>query len=416
MAHCVPRPLLPALLLLAACTGSTEESRKGPPPLLTALPRALSPAEARTVAAGNRFGFELLRRVRSAEGEVNLFLSPVSVSMALGMTLNGAQGSTLDSMRVALRLDGAPIAEINAGYRNLIDLLQSLDGTSQFRIANSIWGHSGIAFLPAFLDAGRIHFDAEVRSLDFGAPATLGTINDWVNTKTNGKIAKILEDIAPQEIMFLINAIYFKGSWRLAFDPKLTGDAPFHAVDGSTQNVRTMRLDPELHRYSSNRDLEMVELLYGNGAFAMTIVLPREDRSLADVTAGLDATRWAELVAGLHDREIGLALPKFRLEYKRELNDDLKALGMGIAFDAGRADFYAMADVRPERLYITKVLHKTFVDVNEEGTEAAAVTSVGIGLTSAPPVLQIDRPFLFVIRERLTGTVLFVGQVTNLLH
>lgn len=406
------RRLFPALLLLAGCAGSTEES-KGPPPLLTALPRALSPAEAHMVSAGNQFGFDLLRRARTAEGEVNLFLSPVSVSMALGMTLNGAQGTTLDSMRVALRLDGTPIDEINTGYRNLIDLLQSLDGTSQFRIANSIWAHSGIPFLPAFLDAGRTHFDAEVRSLDFGAPSTLGTINDWVSAKTNGKIPTILEEIAPEEVMFLINAIYFKGSWRLAFDPKLTRNAPFHAANGATQSVPTMWLDPELHRYSANRDLEMVELLYGNGAFAMTIVLPREDRTLADVTDGLDATRWAELVAGLHDREIGLALPKFRLEYKRSLNDDLTALGMRIAFDPARADFYGMADVRPERLYITKVLHKTFVDVNEEGTEAAAVTSVGIGITSAPPVLQIDRPFLFLIRERLTGTILFVGQITR---
>jgi serine protease inhibitor len=412
MSRSSARALIPALLL-AACAGSTEES-KGPPPLLTALPRALSPGEVRMVGAANQFGFDLLQRARGADGEVNLFLSPVSVSMALGMTLNGADNFTSDSMRVALRLQGSSLEEINLGYRNLIDLLQSLDPTSQFRLANSIWSHAGTAFLPEFLNAGRIHFDAEVQSLDFGAPATLDSINGWVKTKTNGKIPKILDDIAPNEVLFLINAMYFKGSWRLAFDPARTRDAPFHAGDGTTQNVRTMALDPETHRYAANRDLEMVELLYGNGAFAMTIVLPRADRTLADVTQGLDAARWADLVGGLHDREIGLALPRFRLEYKRTLNDDLKAMGMRIAFDPARADFYKMADVRPERLYITQVLHKTFVDVNEEGTEAAAATSVGIGVTSAPAVLQIDRPFLFIIRERLTGTVLFLGQVTKI--
>jgi serine protease inhibitor len=409
----LPRRLpIPALLLVAACTASTEESH-GPPPLLTALPRALSPAESRMVNAGNQFGFDLLREARSGTPEDNLFLSPVSVSMALGMTLNGAAGTTFDSMRVALRLAGAPIEEINQGYRSLIDLLQSLDASSQFQIANSIWAHSGIPFLPAFLTAAQTNFDAEVRALDFHAPATLGTINDWVGTKTNGKIPAILDQISADEVMFLINAIYFKGSWRLAFDPKQTQNAPFQTSDGTVQSVRTMNLRPELQRYSATRDFEIVELLYGNGAFAMTIVLPRADRTLADVTEGLDATRWAEWVADLHDREIGLALPRFRLEYQRLLNDDLKALGMGIGFDPLRADFTGMADVAPERLFITKVTHKTFVDVNEEGTEAAAATSVGIGITSLPPTMQINRPFLFAIRERLTGTILFLGQITR---
>jgi serine protease inhibitor len=405
------RRLLPMALLLAACT-STEESQ-GPPPLLTALPRALSAAESRMVGAGNQFGFDLLREARRGAADRNLFLSPVSVSMALGMTLNGAATTTLDSMRVALRLAGAPLDEINQGYRSLIDLLQSLDASSRFQVANSIWAHSGIPFLPAFLAAGRTHFDAEVRAVDFGAPATLGAINDWVSAATDGKIPTILDAIRADEVLFLINAIYFKGSWRTAFDPKQTQDAPFHAADGSTQSVRTMRLQPELQRYASTRDFEMVELLYGNGAFAMDIVLPRPDRSLADVTDGLGAERWAEWVGDLHDREIGLALPRFTLEYQRLLNDDLAALGMGIAFDPVRADFAGMADVAPDRLFITKVIHKTFVDVNEEGTEAAAVTSVGVGLTSAPPSMDIDRPFLFVLRERLTGVILFLGQLTR---
>ncbi len=407
----VPPRLLIPVMLLAAC-GSTEESH-GPPPLLTALPRALSAAETRMVGAGNQFGFDLLGQARGGGPDQNLFLSPVSVSMALGMTLNGAAGATFDSMRVALRLAGVPLDDINQGYRSLIDLLQGLDASSQFQIANSIWGHSGIPFLPAFLTAGKAHFDAEVRAFDFNAPATLGIINDWVSAKTDGKIPTILDGISSAEVMFLINAIYFKGSWRMAFDPAQTRNAPFHAADGSTQSVPTMNLKPELQRYSATRDFEIVELLYGNGAFAMDIVLPRADRTLADLTAGLDAARWTEWVADLHDREIGLALPRFKLEYKRELNDDLKALGMRIAFDAGLADFSGIANVAPERLYITKVLHKTFVDVDEEGTEAAAVTSVGIGVTSAPPTIQIDRPFLFVIRERLSGTILFLGQITR---
>ena len=398
-----------ALVLLMACGSPTGES-KGPPELDTTLPRALSAAESKISAATNVLGFNLLREARKAEGEVNLFISPLSVSLALGMTLNGAAGTTLDSMRIALGVAGAPIEEINAGYRNLIDLLHSLDATSQFEIANSIWANAGTAFLPAFLATGRTSFDAEVRSLDFAAPATLGTINDWVKTKTHGKIEKILDEISAEEVMFLINAIYFKGSWRSAFDPELTLDAPFHAADGTTQSVRTMSLDPEIHPYSSNRDLELVELPYGNGTFVMDIVLPRPDRTLADVTAGLDASRWAELVSGLHDRDFGLRMPKFRMEYKRSLKEDLSTLGMRVAFDSHRANF---ANLIEDQAWITKVQHKTYVDVNEEGTEAAAVTSVGIGETSAPATLSIDRPFLFLIRERLTGTILFVGQMTQ---
>jgi serpin B len=406
------RLLAPALLLLAACTGSTEESH-GPPPLLTALPRALSAAESRMVSAGNQFGFDLLQQSRRGAPDANLFISPVSISMALGMTINGASGTTFDSMRTAMRLAGTSIDEINAGYRSLIDLLIKLDPTSQFQIANSIWARAGVPFLPGFLTANRTNFDAEVQSLDFSAPATLGTINDWVSAKTHGKIPTILDGIDSDEVMFLINAIYFKGSWRLAFDPKQTQSAPFNSADGSIQSVRMMTQLAELQRYSSTRDFEMVELLYGNGAFAMDIVLPRPDRTLADVTEGLDAARWAEWMTDLHDREIGLALPKFTLEYKQLLNADLAALGMGIAFDPERADFTGMANLAPDRLYLTKVMHKTFVDVNEEGTEAAAVTSVGVGATSAPPTMQIDRPFLFAIRERLTGTILFLGQITR---
>jgi serpin B len=145
----------------------------------------------------------------------------------------------------------------------------------------------------------------------------------------------------------------------------------------------------------------------------MTIVLPRADRTLSDVTDGLDADRWGEWVADLHDREIGLAMPRFTLEYTRDLSDDLKALGMRVAFDPQGADFTGMANVTPDRLYLTRVAHKTFVDVNEEGTEAVAATSVGVGVTSAPQTMQIDRPFLFVIRERLTGAILFLGQLAR---
>lgn len=216
--------------------------------------------------------------------------------------------------------------------------------------------------------------------------------------------------------MFLINALYFKGKWRLAFDPKNTRSAPFHAADGSTQSVPTMVLAPKTQRYAGTAEYQAVELLYGNGAFVMTIVLPAEGRTLADLLNGLDAARWSEWTGALQDQKIGLTLPKFRIEYKRELKADLSSLGMRVAFDEDRADFSRMADLSQSsaRLFLTRVTQKTFVDVNEEGTEAAAATSVGVGVTSAPLTLNVDRPFLFVIRERLSGTIFFLGVVNRI--
>jgi serpin B len=175
-----------------------------------------------------------------------------------------------------------------------------------------------------------------------------------------------------------------------------------------------MVLPPEQLRFGAATDAQVVELLYGNGAFAMTIVLPGAGHTLADLTAGLDTARWAAWTGALHETEIGLTLPRFRLEYSRPLKDDLSTLGMRVAFDPGRADFTRMADVAPDRLYLTRVIQKTFVDVNEEGTEAAGATSVGIGITSLPMTVSVNRPFLFAIRERLSGTVLFLGQIAQI--
>ncbi|HSE52102.1 MAG TPA: serpin family protein [Gemmatimonadales bacterium] len=407
------RPHFALLLCAAACAGPTEQS--GPPPLLPGLPRSLSSAEQRIVSAGNQFAFDLFRAVQRTQPGENLFLSPTSASMALGMTLNGAAGSTLDSMRVALAMAGAPIEEINAGYGSLIDLLRGLDSRVEFAIANSIWARQGMPFAPAFLEAGKTTFDAEIRAMDFAAPATLTTINQWVSDQTRGKIPTILDQIEPDNVMFLINAIYFKGAWRLAFDPAKTRSLPFQSADGTSRNVPTMLLDPEPLRHASAEGHEVVELLYGNGAFVMTLVLPAAGRSLTELTEGLDAARWAEWTGALAEHKLGLALPKFKLEYKRELKDDLSALGMRVAFDPDRADFSGMlGGPVAGNLYISKVIQKTFVDVNEEGTTAAAATSVGISVTSAPLTIQFDRPFLFAIRERHSGTILFLGQIAKL--
>ena len=407
-------PLLPCALVLILASGcSTEPS--GPEPLLEALPRSLSAAEQQVIDAGNQFTFDLFREATRAlpQGQ-NAFLSPFSASMALGMTLNGAGGETFEAMRSALRFGTAPLPEINQGYRDLLDLLRGLSRSTELAVANSVWSDKGFPILPSFVTAARTFFSAEARSLDFRDPASVATINSWVGEKTRNKITKLLDGIAQDEVAFLINAVYFKGSWRDGFDRARTRPEPFHGGDGSARDVSMMNRDPGPLRYARGSGYEAVELLYGNGAFAMTVILPEAGATPAEVLSQLDAAAWRELRSAFAEQKLGLTLPKFRLEYERKLNADLTALGMGIAFDGARADLYGIADVRPDRLFISRVLQKTFVDVNEEGTEAAAATVVGIGVTSAPSRFVVDRPFLFVIHERLSGTILFIGQINSL--
>ena len=400
------------LLLLTAC-----ESPVGPgnlPPLLTQLPRPLSTAETRVIDASNAFAFDLLREVtRKLPGDSNAFLSPLSAGMALGMALNGANGETYDSMQATLRLTGLSEAEINQGYKDLIALLLDLDGSTEMRIANSMWADQRFTIEQAFIDAGTTFFDAEVSTLDFQSPAAITTINDWVSQKTNGRIPRLLDEISPEEILFLINAIYFKGRWREAFDRSDTYGGPFYTAAGTTRTAQLMSQTDSL-RYHETVEYQAVDLLYGNGAFAMTVLLPQPGHTPAELLAGMSPQSWSDLAGSFQDQKINLSLPRFRLEYSRKLEEDLTALGMGIAFDGARADFYRIADVRPDRLFITRVDQKTFVDVNEEGTEAAAATSVGIGIISAPPSMVVDRPFVFAIRERLSGTVVFMGVINTL--
>lgn len=406
------RPILATLfaLGLAACSAPPTE----PTQLLEGLPRELTTGERKIIAAGNTFSLALFRQINAAQRDSNVFISPLSASMSLGMTLNGAANATYDSMRTTLGFGDATQQEINEGYRSLIGLLRGLDPATDFRIANSIWSRNGFPFEPSFFNAGRTYFDAEVRSLDFDDPASLNTINGWVNRATDEKIPKILDEILPEHVMFLINAIYFKGNWQYTFDRAKTQDAPFMALSGTARPVPLMHQRATL-RHLQDARFQAVDLLYGNGAFAMTVILPTEGADVNALAGSLNDAEWARLLDGFRDKEVDLSLPKFKLEYERTMNDDLAALGMGIAFRPRVADFTRMSPAGRE-LYIAFVKQKTYVDVYEEGTEAAAVTVVGIGITSAPVLvsMRVDRPFIFAIRERFSNTILFVGKIAGL--
>lgn len=383
------------------------------PSSIAELPRPLSADEVEVIRSANAFGLKLVRQLRMTAGEgENIFISPLSVSMALGMAYNGAAAETREAMAETLELTGLSIEVVNRAYRDLIDLLVDLDPSVSFLLGNSIWYRDGFPVHPAFLDVNREFFDAEVRPLDFDSPDAPATINGWVEDKTRGRIEEIIESsIDPLTMMFVINAIYFKGAWTTQFEQSLTRDGTFTLVDGREVQVPMMTFpsDLELDVYL-DEGLEVVDLPYGGGAYSATIVLPPRDGDLGALLASLDQERWDEILSGLRPLEVNVVMPKFALEYEINLKDVLSAMGMEIAFDDRLADF---SGISPQFLYISEVRHKSFLRVDEEGTEAAAATSVEFGTVSAPPVIVIDRPFLFVIRERLSGTILFAGGVAS---
>ncbi len=373
--------------------------------------RDLTPLEKRVVESGEEFGLKLFREVIQAEKDKNVFISPLSVSMALGMTLNGAAGGTFAAMQNTLELAGLSTEEINQSYKSLMELLVQLDPKVKFEMANSIWYRQGMNFEQAFIDINKTFFDAAVRGLNFDDPQAKDIINAWVNEKTHGRIEKIVDQINPEHVMFLINAIYFKGIWTYRFDPTNTKDDLFITVGGSSMPCKMMHVKSDFS-YFANESFQAIDLPYGDAGFSMTILLPMVPSDIDALIAELTPEKWSAWVGSFSKHAVNLFLPKFTMQYDLTMNDVLSALGMGIAFTSG-ADFTRM--YKPGNLAISKVKHKSFVQVDEEGTEAAAVTSVEIGVTSAwgggSLTMRVDHPFVFAIRENHSGTILFIGKV-----
>jgi serpin B len=405
------RVLLAVLALaLAACSDPTGPGRRGIPE----LPRPLTDAERAVIGASNGFAFSLLRQLNEQAPDSNLFISPLSASMALGMTMNGTAGQTQTEMRDVLGFGGTSLDEANTSYRSLIELLRGLDARVDFRIANSIWYEQSFPVEPAFLQTTTQYFDAAVEPSDFTDPSTVDAINDWVSTSTAGKIDRIIDDIPTDMVMYLINAIYFKGDWTTTFDPEDTRQASFAGLGGNSTVSLMEKTDSVA--YTDINGTRIVELPYGGGAFAMSVVLPPDGMGINEFVADISAQQWNALHEAMVRQPVMIWLPKFTLEREYELSDALQTLGMRLAFGGG--DFTPMSAAQGLELAISEVKHKTFVDVNEEGTEAAAVTSVGVIRVCACgpqyPIFRADRPFVFVIRERQSGTILFVGKIARL--
>ena len=308
-------------------------------------PRALTQAEQQIVGAYNASGFKLLKEIiKEAPADTNVFVSPLSVSLALGMTLNGARGTSEEAMKSTLEFPDMEMQKINECYQALMELLPGLDPEVKFEIANSIWYRLGEPIREEFLNTCGTYFDAEVNELDFSLPEAASIINGWVEEKTYGKIKEIVEDpIRGVVVMFLINAIYFKGTWTFEFDPDLTEDVSFRLPDGSVAACRMMaRPDPEElseFEYFENDDIQAIDLPYADGWYSMTVILPKEGVDLNALIAGIDQETWDGWMSSFETREGQLQMPKFETEYDIELKDALTALGMGIAFNPGEADF-----------------------------------------------------------------------------
>ena len=411
------RRLLTSLVALGAagvaCSESTQPDPTAPRPALTQLPRALTPSEQNILTAANAYSFALWRTINDSLPAENVFVSPLSASFALGMTMNGANGSTYDEMRSALQFGNVDLAALDSGYKSLIALLTSLDPSTTMQIANAIFYSQTFPFNSSFTQTVATYFDAEVKPRDFhDLSGTLSAVNDWASSKTNGRIPKVLDSVDPSAVMYLLNAIYFKGSWRERFDPAQTHDATFHAVGGD-QSAKLMHREGKT-LYTETSDYQAVDLPYGDSAFTMSVVLPKDGKSVESVAASLTTTAWQSLGRSFAQREVDLSLPKVTLSWKRDLRGNMKALGMRAAFADG-ADFTRMSTLG-NHLFMSLLQQNTFVSIDETGTEAAAVTVGGISVTSAPVVttVRVDRPFIFVIRERLSGTVLFMGKIVHL--
>jgi serine protease inhibitor len=385
------------------------------PPEILELPRALTAAELGVREASNGFGFSLLREIVREEPTLSHFLSPLSASMALGMTLNGADGETWEGMRSTLGFQGLSESEINAAYRGLIDLLSGLDPRVTFTLANSVWHTDQLRPLDPFVRALETSFDAEVRAIDFRAPTAPATLNAWVKAKTQGRIASIVDDPLPSAVeivAYLLNAIYFKAEWTEGFDRAKTRTGLFQLPGGRTAEVRYMVRSGGF-RLAVTEAGTFLDLPYGGKAYSMTVLLPHDPDGLPDLVRGLDPARWQEGIDRLSPvpGATELHLPRFTLEWERSLKEVLSALGMDLAFRDGHADFSRLFGAQGP--FLTEVKQKTFVKVDEVGTEAAAVTSVGVGVTSMPQAIAVDRPFVVAIRERLSGTLLFLGAVSQ---
>ncbi|MBL7966349.1 MAG: serpin family protein [Prolixibacteraceae bacterium] len=393
-------------VFLMACTQESET-----PEVTDFTP---SEKSAKIISADNQFGFELFQKINASQPEPkNTMISPLSVSLALAMVYNGTDGNTKKQMEEMLHKANLSADDINQSYKDLVAALQSHDPKVELSISNSIFYRNTFPVKPNFITTNQNFYQAEVSGLDFTKQAaTLNTVNGWVNTKTKGKISSIISEVNEQDVMYLLNAIYFNGQWTYSFDTDATTNRPFTKDDKSTVQVPTMTIEKPFKFYSHSK-FDLLEMPYGGGKYSMLIFLPGNGKSTTDVISLLTPTNLSDWISKMTEQKKEVFLPKFEFKFDNSLVDELSALGMTDAFNDAKANLTGISDAA--KLVISEVIHKSNIKVDERGTEAAAVTGITVGVTSVGPdnSFRVDRPFVFAIREKDSNAILFIGKVLD---
>jgi len=406
MSKCLASRVAIAACVAVAAAGCTQRD----PRAISELTPALEPV----VHGNNEFAVKLYKAAAATPG--NLFFSPFSVSAAFGMTYAGAASSTAQEMRDVLSIQADDAAYHQEFGALIADLGGAHEGRGyELRIANRLFGQKDFAFQKPFLDVTSTDYGAPLERLDFTDPEAARThVNQWTSDQTEGKIPELFGagDIDAQTQLVLANAIYFHADWKLQFDPANTQDSSFFLANGETEQVPMMFQDGKF-RVNAVDAYSTLEMNYADDELSMVLVIPAESHTLPEVESNLTADALQGMIDGAREEEVSVGLPRFKLDARLPLKDLLEGMGMKNAFDSEAADFSGIADTSAGNLFLQTAVHQAYVQVDEEGTEAAAATGVGVGLTSAPPSLYADHPFLFLIRDRLTSSILFAGRIED---
>jgi serpin B len=402
--------LLLFILLIQFATACNKDNPGKENP--TAVPIELTAKAAEVIQNSNAFGIDVFRAVAADDTDVNLMISPLSASAALTMLLNGCDGETYNQIKNMLGYNGMTTGQINEAYQSLVSQLLVVDPKVEIALANAVWYRQDFVVKPPFVDDLQTAFNARVEGLDFTDPSALETMNQWASDNTNGKIPQVLNEISGNAVMFLMNALYFKGSWTQQFNPNSTFEGTFSLDDGSEITTPLMMGRIPIITTSGNGYFAF-EMFYGQQNFSMIVIVP--ESGLDEFVQGMNSGTWEEITESLDNQpgpvDVQVIFPRFSFEYEKKLNEILQSLGMTDAFNSVLANLSGISD---QDIFVSFVKQNTFVEVNEDGTEAAAVTTIGIELTSiGDEPVSVHKPFIFAIREQTTNSLLFIGKVVN---
>ena len=409
-------PVVIAALLALICSCDKDEPGGGIPEKKDIV---LTRSEAEVVQAGEDFSFDLFREVAATTGCRDMFISPFSAHIANCLLANGASGETYSQIVKTLGFDGLDINDVNSAYNKIVTGLREVDTSTKLEIANALWIDDGFPVSQSFADALAESYEAYVKNLDFSSPKALKTINGWCSEKTHNLIPEFLDQLSPEHVLILMNALYFNGKWKDKFESSMTSKGEFKSLGSGTVSKDFMHLSHSF-QYSETNDgkIRMCELPYGNGAFVMDVILPDKDVDFKGFIEGMTADKWNGMFTYSGSHLVNLSLPKFKMEKEYDLTEALVSIGMELPYDQNKADLKKMCSDPAWQLWVDKTIQKTVIKVDEDGSEAAAVTAHVIkGDTAAAPQKVVefncDHPFMFMIRETTSGVILFMGTFTE---